>query len=39
MFLAFGMTAVSRLLTSGIEGVFFFKGRRVANEQQRSLDA
>jgi hypothetical protein len=39
MFLAFGMTAASRLLTSRIEGVFFFKGRRVANEQQRSLVA
>jgi hypothetical protein len=37
MLLAFGMEAVARLLSSGIEGVFFFKGRRVANELQRSL--
>lgn len=37
MFLAFGMEAVARLLKSGIEGVFFFKGRRVADELQRSL--
>lgn len=37
MLLAFGMPAVARLLQSGIEGVFFFKGRRVANEAQRSL--
>lgn len=37
VFMAFGMTAVARLLSSGIEGVFFFKGRRVADELQRSL--
>lgn len=37
MLLAFGMIAVARLLQSGIEGVFFFKGRRVANELQRSM--